>query len=168
MKRRACALLGAWLLGCSLLLAAGCANVETRSATDPAQPVWQGRLAVKVESNPPQAFSANLVLVGSQNQGTLTLTSVLGTSLATMRWDAFSASLKTPQTTQEFASADDLVAHSVGTPLPIATLFGWLRGNATTVAGWHVDLQALDSGRIRAWRLAPDAAAEIKIILEPG
>jgi len=168
MKRRACALLSVWLLGCSLLLAAGCANVETRSATDTAQPVWQGRLAVKVESTPPQAYSANFVLVGSPNQGTLTLTSVLGTSLATLRWDAFGASLKTPQTMQEFASADDMVAYSVGTPLPIATLFGWLTGDATTVAGWQVDLQSLASGRIRAWRLAPDAAAEIKIILEPG
>jgi len=168
MKRRACALLGAWLFGYSLLLATGCANVETRSATDPAQPVWQGRLAVKVDSTPPQAFSANFVLAGSPNQGMLTLTSILGTSLATLRWDAFSASLKTPQTTQEFASADDMVAHSVGTPLPVATLFGWLRGDATTAAGWQVDLQSLDSGRIRAWRLAPDAAAEIKIILDPG
>jgi outer membrane lipoprotein LolB len=168
MKRRACALLGAWLLGCSVLLAAGCAIVDTGARAEQAQPLWQGRLAVKVASEPPQAFSANFVLAGSPNQGMLTLTSVLGTSLATLRWDAVSASLKTPQTTQEFASADDMVAYSVGTPLPIATLFGWLRGDATTVAGWQVDLQSLDSGRIKAWRLAPDAAAEIKIILDPG
>lgn len=168
MKRRACALLSAWLLGCSLLLAAGCANVETGSATDPAQPVWQGRLAVKVDSHPPQAFSANFVLLGSASQGTLSLTSILGTSLATLRWDAQSATLKTPQAVRQFASADDMVAYSVGTPLPIATLFGWLQGDAAPVEGWQVDLQSLAAGRIRAWRLAPDAAAEIKIILEPG
>ncbi len=168
MKRRACALLSACLLVCSLLLAAGCANVETRSATDPAQPVWQGRLAVKVASEPPQAFSANFVLLGSASRGTLSLTSILGTSLATLQWDAESATLKTQQSVKQFGSADDMVTYSVGTPLPIATLFGWLQGDATTVEGWQVDLQSLATGRIRAWRLAPDAAAEIKIILEPG
>lgn len=168
MNRRSCAWLGTWLLGCCLLLAAGCANVDPRTAADPEQPVWQGRLALKVAGEPAQAFSANFVLRGSASRGTLSLTSILGTSLATLSWDAQSATLKTPQTVQQFASADDLVSHSVGTALPIATLFGWLHGDATPVEGWQVDLQSLAQGRIKAWRLAPDAAAEIKIILEPG
>ncbi len=168
MNRRACAsVAGSFGMGL-LLLAAGCADLKPRTSAVPAQPTWQGRLAVSVAGEPPQAFSASFVLAGSASQGVLTLTSVLGTSLATLRWNADGAVLKTPQNTQSFASADAMVAYSVGTPLPMATLFGWLQGDATPVAGWQVDLQSRAQGRIKAWRLAPDAAAEIKIILDPG
>jgi outer membrane lipoprotein LolB len=107
-------------------------------------------------------------LRGSANQGTLALTSVLGTSLATLRWDADGATLTTPQQSQKFASVDEMAVTSLGTPLPMATLFGWLQGDATPAAGWQVDLQSRAQGRIKAWRLAPDAATEIKIILDPG
>jgi outer membrane lipoprotein LolB len=85
-----------------------------------------------------------------------------------MRWSVGAATLQTPQELLKFASLDAMVAHSVGTPLPMEALFGWLQGDPSAPAGWAVDLQDLDTGRIRAWRLAPDKAAEIKIILEPG
>ena len=168
MNRRHSAALSARLALCGVLLLTGCANFQPRSVLDPAQPLWQGRLAVSVAGEPPQAFSASFVLMGSAERGTLTLTSELGTSLATLRWDSQGSLLTTPQSTQQFASVDDMVAHSVGTALPIATLFGWLQGKETAVAGWQVDLQSRAQGRIKAWRLAPDAAAEIKIILDPG
>ncbi len=125
-------------------------------------------MAVKVASEPPQAFSANFALEGSATQGSLALTSLLGTRLADLRWSAEAASLQTPYESRLFTSVDAMVAHSVGTPLPMAALFGWLHGDASAPAGWAVDLQDRPSGRIRAWRLAPDAAAEIKIILDPG
>ena len=153
---------------CWLLLVSGCANINTGRARDPAQAFWQGRLAVKVTSDPPQAFSANFALQGSATQGSLALTSLLGTRLATLQWNADTASLQTPQESLQFASVDAMVAHSVGTPLPMAALFAWLHGDTSTAAGWAVDLQDWPAGRIRAWRLAPDAAAEIKIILDPG
>jgi outer membrane lipoprotein LolB len=121
-----------------------------------------------VASEPPQAFSANFALLGSALQGSLELSSVLGTRLATLRWDASSATLQTPTELLQFASVDAMVAHSMGTPLPLAAVFAWLQGEAATAAGWAVDLQDLPAGRLRAWRLAPDAAAEIRIILEPG
>ncbi len=168
MNRRACAAVaGSFGMGL-LLLAAGCANLRPRVAAVPAQPTWQGRLAVSVAGEPPQAFSASFVLTGSASQGTLTLSSVLGTSVATLRWDANGATLMTPQQVQKFASVDDMVVYSVGTPLPMIALFGWLQGEATPVPGWQLDLQSRAQGRIKAWRLAPDAAAEIKIILDPG
>jgi len=168
MNRRAYAAAGArWGL-CWVLLATGCADIRPRSAAGPALPSWQGRLAVSVASEPPQAFSASFVLRGSAYQGTLALTSVLGTSLATLRWDADGALLTSPERTQKFLSVNEMVSSSMGTPLPIAALFGWLQGDATPAPGWQVDLQSRAQGRIKAWRLAPDAAAEIKIILDPG
>lgn len=151
-----------------LIVLSGCASPTARSTKDAAQPSWQGRLAVKVASEPPQAFSADFALLGSVMQGSLELSSVLGTRLATLRWDANSATLQTPTELLRFTSVDAMVAHSMGTPLPLAAVFGWLRGEAASATGWEVDLQDLPAGRLRAWRLAPDAAAEIRIILEPG
>ena len=151
-----------------LLLLGGCASPTARSSADAVQPSWQGRLAVKVASEPPQAFSANFALLGSVTQGSMELSSVLGTRLATLRWDANSATLQTPTELLRFTSVDAMVAHSMGTPLPLVAVFGWLRGEAASATGWEVDLQDLPAGRLRAWRLAPDAAAEIRIILEPG
>ncbi|MDH4478788.1 MAG: lipoprotein insertase outer membrane protein LolB [Rhodoferax sp.] len=150
-----------------LLLLSGCAPLQTQHPAQ-AQTRWQGRLAVKVATEPPQAFSANFALQGSAAQGALSLTSVLGTRLADMRWGADAATLQTPKESLRFDSVDAMILHSVGTPLPLNALFGWLQGRAGAAAGWDVDLQDLPSGRIRAWRLAPDAAAEIKIILDPG
>lgn len=137
-----------------------------------APPHWQGRLAIRVASAPPQALSAGFSLEGTAQTGTLTLTSVLGTRLATMRWSPESATLQTPRELLEFASVDAMVTHSTGASFPLGALFGWLQGDPDSPRGWAVDLRDLPSGRIRAWRLAAeaagDAAAEIKIILEPS
>jgi len=93
---------------------------------------------------------------------------MLGMRLATLRWDERSATLQTPTQLLSFTSVDAMLAHSIGTPLPLAAVFGWLQGEAASAAGWAVDLQDLPAGRIHAWRLAPDAPAEIRIILELG
>lgn len=153
---------------CWLLMLSGCANLSPRSPSEAATNHWQGRLAVKVASDPPQAFSAQFALQGSSAEGSLSLTSILGVRLATLRWNERSATLQTPTELLPFSSVDAMLAHSMGTPLPLAAVFGWLQGEAASAAGWAVDLQDLPAGRIRAWRLAPDAPAEIRIILEPG
>jgi outer membrane lipoprotein LolB len=155
---------------CWVVILSGCANITVapRAANEATTNHWQGRMAVKVASDPPQAFSAQFALQGSSAQGSLSLTSMLGMRLATLRWDERSATLQTPTELLQFASVDAMVAHSLGTPLPLAAVFGWLQGQTTIAAGWSVDLQDLPAGRLRAWRLAPDAAAEIRIILEPG
>jgi outer membrane lipoprotein LolB len=144
-----------------------CANFNTR--TDKAiEDFWQGRVAVNIASEPAQAFSANFALEGSASEGVLTFTSILGTRIAILRWSPHAATLQTPQELLPFGSADAMLRHILGAPLPLETLFGWLRGERTTAPGWEVDLHDLSAGRIRARRLAPDAAAEIKIVLEPG
>jgi len=168
MKRPAWAGVGPALLLWGLLLIGGCAPLPTKTPTETTASRWQGRLSVKVQAQPAQAFSANFALQGSADEGALTLTGVLGTRLAEMHWGADAATLQTPQELLRFDSVDAMVRHSVGTPLPLNALFGWLTGRDGAPPGWAVDLGERSVGRIRAWRLAPDAAAEIKIILEPG
>jgi len=168
---RRCAPVMLWLTLCWLALIAGCANFYARpEGTSQAylQRHWQGRLAVTVESDPIQAFSANFSLEGSPTEGTLALTSVIGTRLATMHWSARTATLQTSKELLHFDSVDALLTQALGAPLPLPALFGWLRGDATAPPGWEVDLKDRPIGRIRARRLSPDAAADIKIIVEPG
>ena len=151
---------------CALSLLSACASFNARPA-NPEQALWQGRLAVNIASSPAQAFSANFVLEGSPSEGALELSSLLGMRVATLRWSAHAAMLQTPQESLQFDSVDAMVAHSLGTALPMAALFGWLQGDALAPPGWEVDLQDLPAGRLRARRLAPAPAADIKIILEP-
>lgn len=166
-------LFGAWrwapaalLALCGLSLLSACASFNPRP-TNSAQALWQGRLAVNIASSPAQAFSANFVLEGSPNEGALELSSLLGMRVAALRWSPQAATLQTPQERLQFESVDAMVAHSLGTALPMAALFGWLQGDAFAPPGWEVDLQDLPAGRLRARRLAPTPAADIKIILEP-
>lgn len=155
-----------WLAMCVLGLLTACSNFTARPDTTP-QDVWQGRLAVNISADPALTFSANFALQGSARAGVLALTGVLGTRVATLRWSEGSATLQTPQELLEFESVDAMLTRSLGAPLPLSALFGWLQGETATPAGWEVDLHDLPAGRIRARRMAPEAIADIQIILEP-
>lgn len=126
---------------------------------------WQGKLAVKVYSNPAKALVANFELQGKPAEGELTLTSPLGTTLATLQWNANAAWLRANGEVQSFASMDALALQLTGTELPIASMFAWLQGHKQSAAGWQVDLSALPQGRIHARHVEP-VQAELTIILE--
>ena len=146
------------------VLLAGCASTRGPSMAESGAH-WQGRLALKVYSTPVQALSANFELQGAPDQGELTLSSALGTTLARLRWDAASATLAANGQMQRFASLQQLAHHLTGTDLPVASLFAWLRGQAQPAEGWEADLSDIDNGRLQARRI--DAVpAELKIILE--
>jgi len=69
-------------LGLALLLSA-CA---TPGPSDPGvENSWSGRLALRVDSNPPQAFSAGFDLRGGPDAGELLLNSPLGNTVASVR-----------------------------------------------------------------------------------
>jgi outer membrane lipoprotein LolB len=79
--RRTClvaaALIASLLLGaCAAPQSPGAANEES----------WSGRLALRLDSTPPQSFSAGFDLRGSPQAGELQLNSPLGTTLASVRW----------------------------------------------------------------------------------
>jgi outer membrane lipoprotein LolB len=127
---------------------------------------WRGRLALRVDSEPPQAFSAGFELSGQATQGELRLYSPLGTVLAELRWTPQTATLTRNGETQQFDSLDALATQASGAALPVATLFQWLAGVQTTADGWRADLSQLDAGRLTAQRTAPAPATELRLLLE--
>jgi outer membrane lipoprotein LolB len=60
-----------------------------------------------------------------------------------------------------------LTRELTGTELPVAELFAWLQGQATTTEGWQVDLSRHADGRIVAQRLFPVPRAELRLVFEP-
>jgi outer membrane lipoprotein LolB len=133
----------------------------------PGEEVWSGRLVMTVQSDPPQSFSAGFDLIGSAQAGELQLTSPLGTSLASVVWRPGSAEMRQGGEVRRRGSLDELTAELSGTPVPVAALFGWLRGHADEVPGWQADLSRQPEGRITARRFAPQPAAELRVVVQP-
>ncbi|MES2939950.1 MAG: lipoprotein insertase outer membrane protein LolB [Pseudomonadota bacterium] len=152
----------------ALLLVQGCATPRQPSA--PAGQVQaqavSGRLALQVEGQAGQSFSASFELRGAAQAGELELFSPLGSTLAKLSWDANGAALNNGGKTQQFTSLDALAAAATGTPIPIAALFDWLAGTDTAVPGWRVDLSQLQQGRIHARRLDPPPVADLRVAIE--
>ena len=154
-------------LACLLLLlvVSGCATQQALPPGAQADAHWQGKLALKVFSEPVQAFSANFDLQGRPARGELTLSSALGTTLAYLQWDEGTASLSANGKRQHFDSLQALALQATGSDLPVASLFAWLQGREEAAPGWQADLSDLPNGRIRAQRLE-EIRAELKIVLE--
>ncbi len=53
-----------------------------------------------------------------------------------------------------------------GSDIPVAALFDWLQGKATTVSGWQTDLSRIADGRLRAERYSPPPEASLRIVLD--
>lgn len=152
----------------AILLIAGCAQPPLAKGPDDLQnPVWRGRLALRVESEPPQSFSAGFELSGHARNGGLLLFSPLGTTLASLSWSPQAATLRNNGEVRQFDSLDALAEQATGTALPIGALFQWLAGEEATAAGWEADLSQLKDGRLFARRSHPAPPAELRLILEP-
>ncbi|WP_090043471.1 lipoprotein insertase outer membrane protein LolB [Limnohabitans sp. 2KL-27] len=156
----------AWLglLSMGLLSLAGCATPRPRPA-DPAA-FWSGRLALQLQSNPPQNWSASFELQGSAEQGQLVLLSPIGTTFARLSWTPQAALLEQGQDKTEGSSLQSLSQRLTGTDLPIAALFEWLAGKALDAPGWQVDLSAHPQGRLTARKMAPGPEAVLRILLD--
>ena len=61
---------------------------------------------------------------------------------------------------------EELLAHTLGTPIPVTALFSWLKGMQTTASGWQADLSALDNGRLVATRYQPEPRAVLRVALD--
>jgi len=145
----------------SLAAFGGCA---TRGAVAPGS--WSGRLALRVDSQPVQAFSAQFDLQGDARAGELRLSSVIGQTLATVRWSAAGAELQRGQDITRRGSLDELTAELTGAPLPVAALFDWLAGRPGEANGWRADLSGQPQGRLVARREQPAPTAELRVVVQ--
>lgn len=148
--------------GLSLWLA-GCATATRERAASS----FSGRLALRIETEPVQAFSAGFDLIGDAATGSLTLSSPLGQTLAVVRWSPVQAELQRGEERTRRGTLDELTTELAGTALPVTALFDWLAGRATAAAGWRVDLSRHAEGRLSAERTEPAPRAELRLILAP-
>lgn len=155
------------LLACAILLVAGCAQpARAPQADDVSMGVWRGRLALQVEDNPSQSFSAGFELKGRPEAGELMLYNPFGGTVAALSWAPGSATLRSASEVRQFESIDALVTGATGTAIPVASLFDWLSGNNTAVNGWEADLSQLAQGRLHARRVAPPPVADLRVALD--
>jgi len=151
----------------TLLFVAGCAVPANRqNAVGQQAGSWSGRLALRVDGEPPQSYAAGFTLTGSAQAGELRLSSPLGSTLAVMQWEPGQALLRQGEQVYAFASLDELVYAATGADLPVRALFGWLGGTPQAVEGWQADLSRLPDGRLTASRLTPPPAAELRLVLD--
>ena len=156
----------AWLSVCglALLTLAGCATPRPPAADTAA--FWSGRLALQLQSTPPQNWSVSFELQGSAEHGQMVLLSPIGTSLARLSWTPQTAWLEQGQDKTESSNLQSLSQRLTGTDLPIAALFEWLEGKAADVPGWQVDLSAHPQGRLTASRNTPAPETVLRILLD--
>ena len=155
-----------WLLMPLLWGLAGCAQLPSLPARQADAGHWSGRLALQVEDQATQSFSASFELQGSPARGELVLLSPLGNVLARLQWEPGSATLASGNETQTADSLDALLRQSTGTHLPITALFDWLNGTLANADGWQADLSSLDQGRLTATRHTPAPLATLRIALD--
>ena len=156
-----------WLAAGAALIAAGCASPpRTAPGADRDNGPWSGRLAIQVEDNQRESFSAGFELKGSAAAGELALYNPLGGTVAVLSWEPGKATMRTNDQAREFESVDSLVEHATGAAIPVAALFDWLRGIDTPVPGWQPDLSLLAQGRLRAQRLQPPPPADLRVVLD--
>ena len=127
---------------------------------------WSGRLALQVDSDPPQSYAGGFELLGSPEQGELLLSSPLGQTLAVVRWSASGAELRQGERLTRSASLDDLTRSLTGTAMPVAAMFDWLRGRDTRANGWEADVSRHQEGRVMARRTQPLPAAQLRLIVQ--
>ena len=177
-----------WLIFAINLMAACATNApvtfnlegkNTSSNVPPSIANHQGRLSLRIASDPPQSLYAGFTLNGDAQTGDLTLSSPLGNSLAQLSWTPQSAVLKANNETKEYLSTSALIESVTGTIIPLNALFDWMTGKDTPAEGWEIDLSNMKTPtaktanssnetvqRFVAKRFSPLPAAELRIALD--
>ncbi|WP_159910719.1 lipoprotein insertase outer membrane protein LolB [Pantoea sp. 18069] len=152
----------------AVLWLSGCAQPPARPAPADTAAYWSGRLALQLHDTQEQeqSFSASFELEGSERAGQLALLSPFGAVLAELQWSPAGAQLRQGGQLRESPSLDALVRDTVGTALPIGSLFSWLAGEPAAAPGWQADLTQLAQGRLRAERTDPLPRATLRLVLE--
>lgn len=169
----------AFTLLLAINLVAGCAintpaigKLDENNATlnrKPALLSYQGRLSIRIASDPAQSLYAGFSLNGDAQTGDLTLNSPLGNTIALLTWTPQSAVLKANNETKAYPSTSDLIENVTGTAIPLSALFDWLAGKDTPAAGWEIDLSQMKNDaqqRLVAKRTSPLPTADLRIAID--
>lgn len=160
-------LLGRWWLLVLVALLGACAQPPRMAQpATPDRTTWNGRLALRIDAEPPQSFFAGFELRGHARAGELSLLSPLGSTLGRLEWSPGDALLHWNGTLRRFSSIEALTREATGTEVPIASLFRWLAGEQTSGDGWSADLSGLSDGKIVARRNMPLPAVEMRLVFE--
>jgi outer membrane lipoprotein LolB len=155
-----------WLLAAFVVLLLSACAAPPPTPAAPGVQVWTGRLALAVEGQASQSFSAGFELKGAPENGELTLYNPIGGTLAVLAWSPGTATLRAGGTARQFTSLEALAQEATGAPLPVAALFDWLAGKATPIEGWEADVTQVAGGRLRARRNAPPPVADLRMVFE--
>ena len=160
----------AWpALAICVALLSGCAQPQRQLSADSAIESghhWSGRMALQVQDSQQQSFSASFELQGRPDRGTLLIFNPLGSIIARLQWTPSQATLQQGERITESESLPALITQMTGSDIPVAALFDWLQGKATTVSGWQTDLSRMADGRLRAERYSPPPEASLRIVLD--
>ena len=156
---------------------ASASPVQTVQA--PAAQQFSGRLSLRVHQPRTGATDGGTLLFefdGSPEAGTLVLQTVIGTAVATARWNAQGAEIVTAQGRQTGPRLDDVAGALLGQALPLAAILQWVRAEPWPLAphrmrtagfdqlGWSISLEAWHEGVVTAHRSAhPDRPGELDI-----
>ena len=153
-----------WLVLCALWLA-GCA--QPMPSTPAEENSWNGRIALQIDGQASQSFSAMFELRGTAQAGGLVLLSPFGNRIAQLDWKDGHAQLVSGQDTRTSDSLDTLLQDVTGTRIPVTALFSWLKGTQASATGWQADLTGIADGRLTARRDDPQPTATLRIALTP-
>ena len=153
-----------WLVLCALWLA-GCAQPMPSAPVE--ENSWNGRIALQIDGQASQSFSAMFELRGTAQAGGLVLLSPFGNRIAQLDWKDGHAQLVSGQDSRTSDSLDTLLQDVTGTRIPVTALFNWLKGTQASATGWQADLTGIADGRLTARRDDPQPTATLRIALTP-
>lgn len=153
-----------WLVLCALWLA-GCAQPMPSAPVE--ENSWTGRIALQIDGQASQSFSAMFELRGTAQAGGLVLLSPFGNRIAQLDWKDGHAQLVSGQDSRTSDSLDTLLQDVTGTRIPVTALFSWLKGTQASATGWQADLTGIADGRLTARRDDPQPTATLRIALTP-
>ena len=153
-----------WLVLCALWLA-GCAQPMPSAHVE--ENSWNGRIALQIDGQASQSFSAMFELRGTAQAGGLVLLSPFGNRIAQLDWKDGHAQLVSGQDSRTSDSLDTLLQDVTGTRIPVTALFSWLKGTQASATGWQADLTGIADGRLTARRDDPQPTATLRIALTP-
>jgi outer membrane lipoprotein LolB len=151
--------------------------VATVQAGDRQQ--FSGRLSLRMHQPGTGATDGGTLFFefdGSPDEGTLVLQTIIGTAVATARWNPAFAEILMPQGKRTGATLDDVATALLGQELPLAAILHWVRAIPWAGApheartdgfdqlGWSISLEGWHERMITARRSArPERANDLDI-----